>query len=173
MHIRRKGECDRRRRRSVRAHAWPAAANPRRQDGAGRPTRLRSMHVSICMYAYILAGKMGAGGVRGVYTHTCLHDLIAHPRRHDGGQDGHDRGANVIASAFADLGFDVDVGPLFATPAEVAMQASDVPTVGISLSIYIYYHVYKGIHGGHAGERRARRRLYIVIIYIYIISPVI
>lgn len=35
------------------------------------------------------------------------------------GQDGHDRGANVIASAFASFGFDVDVGPLFATPAEV------------------------------------------------------
>lgn len=50
------------------------------------------------------------------------------------GQDGHDRGANVIASAFADLGFDVDVGPLFATPAEVALQAidADVHVVGIS-----------------------------------------
>uniref|UniRef100_A0A7S3AE50 B12-binding domain-containing protein n=1 Tax=Haptolina ericina TaxID=156174 RepID=A0A7S3AE50_9EUKA len=50
------------------------------------------------------------------------------------GQDGHDRGANVIASAFADLGFDVDVGPLFATPEEVAMQAidADVHVVGIS-----------------------------------------
>ena len=50
------------------------------------------------------------------------------------GQDGHDRGANVIASAFADLGFDVDVGPLFATPAEVALQAmdADVHVVGVS-----------------------------------------
>jgi len=50
------------------------------------------------------------------------------------GQDGHDRGANVIASAFADMGFDVDVGPLFATPEEVAMQAidADVHVVGIS-----------------------------------------
>jgi len=50
------------------------------------------------------------------------------------GQDGHDRGANVIASAFADLGFDVDVGPLFATPEEVALQAidADVHVVGIS-----------------------------------------
>jgi methylmalonyl-CoA mutase len=50
------------------------------------------------------------------------------------GQDGHDRGANVIASAFADLGYDVDVGPLFATPAEVAMQAvdADVHVVGVS-----------------------------------------
>jgi len=50
------------------------------------------------------------------------------------GQDGHDRGAKVIATAFADLGFDVDVGPLFQTPAEVAKDAidSDVHVVGIS-----------------------------------------
>ncbi|MBM3583445.1 MAG: methylmalonyl-CoA mutase [Alphaproteobacteria bacterium] len=50
------------------------------------------------------------------------------------GQDGHDRGAKVIASAFADLGFDVDIGPLFATPAEVARQAveNDVHVVGVS-----------------------------------------
>ncbi|MBE9373233.1 methylmalonyl-CoA mutase [Saccharopolyspora sp. HNM0983] len=50
------------------------------------------------------------------------------------GQDGHDRGQKVIATAFADLGFDVDVGPLFQTPAEVARQAaeSDVHLVGVS-----------------------------------------
>lgn len=50
------------------------------------------------------------------------------------GQDGHDRGAKVIASGFADLGFDVDVAPLFQTPQEVAMQAieNDVHVVGIS-----------------------------------------
>jgi len=50
------------------------------------------------------------------------------------GQDGHDRGQKVIASAFADLGFDVDVGPLFATPEEAARQAveNDVHIVGIS-----------------------------------------
>ncbi|MER7015716.1 methylmalonyl-CoA mutase [Saccharopolyspora sp. NPDC000359] len=50
------------------------------------------------------------------------------------GQDGHDRGQKVIATAFADLGFDVDVGPLFQTPAEVARQAaeSDVHVVGVS-----------------------------------------
>jgi len=50
------------------------------------------------------------------------------------GQDGHDRGQKVIATAFADLGFDVDVGPLFQTPAEVAAQAaeSDVHVVGVS-----------------------------------------
>ncbi|MBS1981059.1 MAG: methylmalonyl-CoA mutase [Bacteroidetes bacterium] len=50
------------------------------------------------------------------------------------GQDGHDRGAKVIATGFADLGFDVDIGPLFQTPAEVARQAmeNDVHVVGAS-----------------------------------------
>lgn len=50
------------------------------------------------------------------------------------GQDGHDRGAKVIATALADLGFDVDIGPLFQTPAEVARQAveNDVHIVGMS-----------------------------------------
>ncbi|MFM1893900.1 MAG: hypothetical protein RIQ90_1066 [Bacteroidota bacterium] len=50
------------------------------------------------------------------------------------GQDGHDRGAKIIATGFADIGFDVDVGPLFQTPEEVARQAieNDVHIVGIS-----------------------------------------
>jgi methylmalonyl-CoA mutase len=50
------------------------------------------------------------------------------------GQDGHDRGQKVIATAFADMGFDVDIGPLFATPAESARQAveNDVHIVGVS-----------------------------------------
>jgi methylmalonyl-CoA mutase len=50
------------------------------------------------------------------------------------GQDGHDRGQKVIASAFADLGFDVDIGPLFSTPEETARQAveNDVHVVGVS-----------------------------------------
>ncbi|NID12617.1 methylmalonyl-CoA mutase [Fibrivirga algicola] len=50
------------------------------------------------------------------------------------GQDGHDRGAKIIATSFADLGFDVDMGPLFQTPAEVARQAAenDVHIVGVS-----------------------------------------
>jgi methylmalonyl-CoA mutase len=50
------------------------------------------------------------------------------------GQDGHDRGAKIIATGFADLGFDVDIGPLFQTPEEVAMQAAenDVHIVGAS-----------------------------------------
>jgi len=50
------------------------------------------------------------------------------------GQDGHDRGAKVIATSFADIGFDVDIGPLFQTPKEVAKQAveNDVHIVGVS-----------------------------------------
>jgi methylmalonyl-CoA mutase len=50
------------------------------------------------------------------------------------GQDGHDRGQKVIASAFADLGFDVDIGPLFQTPEEAARQAveNDAHIVGVS-----------------------------------------
>jgi methylmalonyl-CoA mutase len=50
------------------------------------------------------------------------------------GQDGHDRGQKVVATAFADLGFDVDVGPLFQTPGEVARQAveADAHIVGVN-----------------------------------------
>lgn len=50
------------------------------------------------------------------------------------GQDGHDRGAKVVATAFADIGFDVDIGPLFQTPKEAAMQAAenDVHFIGVS-----------------------------------------
>ena len=50
------------------------------------------------------------------------------------GQDGHDRGAKVISTAFADLGFDVDMGPLFQTPEEVVAQAveNDVHVIGVS-----------------------------------------
>ena len=66
------------------------------------------------------------------------------------GQDGHDRGQKVIATAFADLGFDVDVGPLFQTPGEVARQAveADVHVVGV---------VVAGRRAPHAGARAARR----------------
>ena len=50
------------------------------------------------------------------------------------GQDGHDRGAKIVATSFADIGFDVDVGPLFQTPFEAAKQAieNDVHIIGIS-----------------------------------------
>jgi methylmalonyl-CoA mutase len=50
------------------------------------------------------------------------------------GQDGHDRGAKVIATAFADVGFDIDLSPMFSTPDEVAKQAieNDVHVIGVS-----------------------------------------
>ena len=50
------------------------------------------------------------------------------------GQDGHDRGARIVATSFADIGFDVDIGPLFQTPEEAAKQAieNDVHIIGIS-----------------------------------------
>ena len=50
------------------------------------------------------------------------------------GQDGHDRGAKIISTSFADIGFDVDIGPLFQTPAEAAKQAieNDVHILGVS-----------------------------------------
>uniref|UniRef100_A0A9J8BL77 Methylmalonyl-CoA mutase, mitochondrial n=1 Tax=Cyprinus carpio carpio TaxID=630221 RepID=A0A9J8BL77_CYPCA len=72
------------------------------------------------------------------------HNRVVQFKKHEGrnprllvakmGQDGHDRGAKVIATGFADLGFDVDVGPLFQTPLEVAQQAvdADVHCVGVS-----------------------------------------
>ena len=78
------------------------------------------------------------------------------------GQDGHDRGAKVIATAFADLGFDVDIGPLFQMPQEVARQAveNDVHIVGIS-----------SLAGGHrtllpqlSAELRAMGRADVMII---------
>ncbi|XP_048842197.1 methylmalonyl-CoA mutase, mitochondrial [Brienomyrus brachyistius] len=75
---------------------------------------------------------------------TAAHSRVLQFKKHEGrnprllvakmGQDGHDRGAKVIATGFADLGFDVDIGPLFQTPLEVAQQAvdADVHCVGIS-----------------------------------------
>jgi len=75
---------------------------------------------------------------------TKVRDLVDAFERNDGrrprvliakmGQDGHDRGQKVIATAFADLGFDVDIGPLFQTPGETARQAveNDVHVIGVS-----------------------------------------
>ncbi|HEX7658158.1 MAG TPA: methylmalonyl-CoA mutase [Pseudonocardiaceae bacterium] len=90
--------------------------------------------------------------ISGVYRHEAgaspkveqARQLVAEFAREEGrqprilvakmGQDGHDRGQKVIATAFADIGFDVDVGPLFQTPAEVARQAveADVHIVGVN-----------------------------------------
>ena len=71
------------------------------------------------------------------------------------GQDGHDRGQKVIASAFADLGFDVDIGPLFATPAEAARQAveNDVHIVGVSSLAAGASHAGAGAQGGRSTQQ--------------------
>lgn len=72
------------------------------------------------------------------------------------GQDGHDRGAKVIATGFADMGYDVDVGPLFSTAGEVARQAidADVHVIGVSSLA--------------AGHRTLIPELIKVMIYCYI-----
>ncbi len=91
-------------------------------------------------------------GVSGVYARSMgeepelvrAREAVARVREADGrsprillakmGQDGHDRGQKIVATAFADLGFDVDIGPLFSTPEEAARQAidNDVHVVGVS-----------------------------------------
>jgi methylmalonyl-CoA mutase len=73
------------------------------------------------------------------------------------GQDGHDRGQKVIASAFADLGFDVDIGPLFATPAEAARQAveNDVHIVGVSSLAAGHLTLIPQLKAALAGEGRS------------------
>ncbi|MBP8919046.1 MAG: methylmalonyl-CoA mutase [Micropruina sp.] len=79
-----------------------------------------------------------SGGVEGARTLVAEFETVEGRRPRilvaKMGQDGHDRGQKVIATAFADLGFDVDVGPLFQTPGEVARQAveADVHVVGVS-----------------------------------------
>ena len=72
------------------------------------------------------------------------------------GQDGHDRGAKVIATAFADLGFDVDVGPLFQTPAEAARDAveNDVHVVGVSSQAAGHKTLVPAAHRRAAGRGR-------------------
>ena len=77
------------------------------------------------------------------------------------GQDGHDRGAKVIATAFADLGFDVDIGPLFQTPDEAASDAieNDVHVVGVSSQAAGHKTLVPQLDRGaaHARARRHRR----------------
>ncbi len=78
------------------------------------------------------------------------------------GQDGHDRGAKVIATAFADLGFDVDIGPLFQTPEEAAREAieNDVHVVGISSQAAGHKTLVPAAHrrAARPGRQRDRRR---------------
>ena len=74
------------------------------------------------------------------------------------GQDGHDRGAKVVATAFADLGFDVDIGPLFQTPEECARQAieNDVHAVGVSTLAAGHKTLVPAIIAGAEGAGRRR-----------------
>ncbi|MCV9385235.1 methylmalonyl-CoA mutase [Reichenbachiella sp. ABR2-5] len=116
--------------------------------------RVRATLGEISMALEKVFGRYQAKGtvVSGVYSKEYqnddmmnrVKDLVNKVRELDGrnprilvakmGQDGHDRGAKVIATSFADLGFDVDIGPLFQVPEEVAQQAmdNDVHLVGIS-----------------------------------------
>jgi methylmalonyl-CoA mutase len=99
-------------------------------------------HAEIRTISGVYRDEVGAGGtITGLSEATRLVEKFAEA---DGrrprilvakmGQDGHDRGQKVIATAFADIGFDVDVGSLFSTPEEVAQQAADndVHVVGVS-----------------------------------------
>ena len=108
--------------------------------------------MSLAMEKVFGRHKASPAAVSGVYlreahkmesVQQCLRETAAFEQEHGRrprilvakmGQDGHDRGAKVIAAAFADLGFDVDMGPLFSVPEEVARQAldNDVHIVGIS-----------------------------------------
>jgi methylmalonyl-CoA mutase len=87
----------------------------------------------------VYAAQAGLGGITKEVMQLVERFEVAEGRRPrilvaKMGQDGHDRGQKVIATAFADLGFDVDIGPLFQTPAETARQAveNDVHIVGVS-----------------------------------------
>ena len=89
--------------------------------------------------AGVYSKEMGGDGAVGAVRDRVADFAAAHGRRPrilvaKMGQDGHDRGQKVIATAFADLGFDVDIGPLFSTPEEAARQAveNDVHVVGVS-----------------------------------------
>jgi hypothetical protein len=76
------------------------------------------------------------------------------------GQDGHDRGAKVIATAFADLGFDVDISPLFQTPKEVARHAveNDVHVLGVSTLAGGHKTLIPQVTGAAPTARRHPRR---------------
>ena len=78
------------------------------------------------------------------------------------GQDGHDRGAKVVATAMADLGFDIDIGPLFQTPAEAARQAVENDVHAVAMSSLAAGH--KTLLPQLRDELRARGREDIVLI---------
>jgi methylmalonyl-CoA mutase len=119
---------------AARAHATVGEISDALERVYGRHTaEIRSI-------SGVYQSEVGAGSIS--FTHT--RELVEQFEKAEGrrprilvakmGQDGHDRGQKVIATAFADLGFDVDIGPLFQTPEEVARQAieADVHIVGAS-----------------------------------------
>jgi methylmalonyl-CoA mutase len=119
---------------AARAHATVGEISDALERAWGRhAAEIRSI-------AGVYARELGADSI----TFTDTHELVRWFETQEGrrprilvakvGQDGHDRGQKVIATAFADLGFDVDIGPLFQTPEEVARQAidADVHVVGVS-----------------------------------------
>ncbi len=145
----------RRKRRSTRWPKWRGAARAICSSARSTPTRARATvgEISDALEDVFTRHRAAIRSVSGVYGGAIRgrRGLRAHraPRssaspRDEGrrprllvvklGQDGHDRGAKVIATAFADLGFDVDIGPLFQTPDEAARQAieNDVHVIGVS-----------------------------------------
>ena len=140
---------DQRRRRQVRTatcSSWPSTPRGPRRRSARSPTRWRRSTVGTRRRSGrspgVYMGEAGAGGkVDLIEQARAATDAFAEEQGRRPrilmakmGQDGHDRGQKVLATAFADLGFDVDVGPLFQTPDEVARQAveADVHIVGVN-----------------------------------------
>jgi methylmalonyl-CoA mutase len=118
---------------AARAHATVGEMSDAMERVFGRHT------AAIRTISGVYRDAMGASQAADRVRERCAAFEQAHGRRPrmlvaKMGQDGHDRGQKVIATAFADLGFDIDVGPLFQTPAEAAMQAveADVHVVGAS-----------------------------------------
>ncbi len=121
---------------AARAHASVGEISDAMEEVFGRFTA--QVRTISGVYAKEAMGSTGAGSLER--TLALVEDFEAEEGRRPRilvakmGQDGHDRGQKVIATAFADLGFDVDVGPLFQTPGEAARQAveGDVHVVGVS-----------------------------------------
>ena len=117
-----------------RARARPSARSRRRSRRCGAATRPRSAPSPASTAATSATTPTGRRCAREIERFVGEHGRRPRILVAKIGQDGHDRGAKVIATAFADLGFDVDVGTLFQTPEEVARQAveNDVHVIGVS-----------------------------------------
>ena len=135
---RRRSRRERASRRSARAPPatptfWSCRSRPsgRARPSARSPTRSRRCSAGTAPTIRSISGVYGAA-YEGDEGYARIHDAVEEFAKREGppaavlvvklGQDGHDRGAKVIATAFADLGFDVDVGPLFQTPEEAAQR---------------------------------------------------